>query len=352
MRRAGTLLRTNNVLVPIPNTRSLSLAGILCPITTPFNNDTDRSLALDKLEHNFNKWSQIKLRGYVALGSAGEFFSLSRREKLEFVAKARELTPENKVLIAGSGCKSTGETIELSKELAKLGVDAVLVITPSYFSASLSAEALEEHFLQVADQCPAPVIAYSVPTSTGEDLTSESVVKLANHPNIIGLKDSGGDIAKLSRIVHETRSKGFQVLAGSAGFQLPALYAGCVGGVDAAANCLGKQLIQLMHQFNNNPVLANGLQGRLIEPNAQVTRKLGIPALKYIMDQFGYYGGPVRSPLRELTQEQKVAVRSAFELSGFLHFEPSTEETGPTSTYQEDLSPSQQNGAVLQASLN
>lgn len=163
------------------------------------------------------------------------------------------------------------------------------------------------------------MILYSVPGNTGIDLDAEVVIKLAQHPNIIGFKDSGGDVAKLGYIVHQTQGVGFQVLAGSASFLLPALLMGCVGGICALANPLGKPICDLQLLYHKGDLkTAVQLQHRLIAPNTAVTKTYGVPGLKMAMNWFGYYGGPTRSPLQPLNEAETQKLRQVFQMSDFL----------------------------------
>ncbi len=148
----------------------------------------------------------------------------------------------DKLVLAGSGCESTRATIQMTAAMAAAGADAAVVITPSYFKAKMSGPALEQHFRAVADASPVPVVLYSVPANTAIDLAADSVARLSRHPNIIGVKDSGGDVAKIGEMVAATEGEDFQVLAGSASFLLPALTVGAVGGICALANVLPAQV--------------------------------------------------------------------------------------------------------------
>lgn len=144
-------------------------------------------------------------------------------------------------------------------------------------------------------------------------------MKLSAHPNIIGLKDSGGDISKLAHLVHKTRDNDFQVLAGSASFLYAAYHVGCVGGVCALANVLGREICQLESLYKSNKFEeALALQQRLITPNMDVTRKFGVPGLKQAMEWLGYNGGRTRSPLQPLTPAQIETLRADFKENGFL----------------------------------
>jgi 4-hydroxy-2-oxoglutarate aldolase len=182
----------------------------------------------------------------------------------------------------------------------------------------MTAEALTRHYLNVADVSPIPLILYSVPANTGIDLPAESVIQLAEHPNVIGIKDSGGSVVKIGKMVHETPSD-FQVLAGSAGFLLGALAVGAVGVVAALANIAGEALAELIGLFQAGDMeLARVLQNRLIEPNTTVTTRFGVPGLKAAMDMMGFFGGPVRSPLLPLAEASKQELGEVLAKSGLL----------------------------------
>ncbi|XP_070219506.1 4-hydroxy-2-oxoglutarate aldolase, mitochondrial isoform X1 [Bos mutus] len=256
---------------------------------------------------------------FVVQGSNGEFPFLTSSERLEVVSRARQALPKDKLLLAGSGCESTQATVEMTVSMAQVGADAAMVVTPCYYRGRMSSAALIHHYTKVADLSPVPVVLYSVPANTGLDLPVDAVVTLSQHPNIVGIKDSGGDVTRIGLIVHKTRSQDFQVLAGSAGFLLASYAIGAVGGVCALANVLGSQVCQLERlcltgQWED----AQKLQHRLIEPNTAVTQRFGIPGLKKTMDWFGYYGGPCRSPLQELSPAQEEALRLDFASNGWL----------------------------------
>lgn len=163
------------------------------------------------------------------------------------------------------------------------------------------------------------MVLYSVPGNTGLELPVDAVVTLSQHPNIIGLKDSGGDVTRTGLIVHKTSKQDFQVLAGSVGFLLASYAVGAVGGICGLANVLGAQVCQLERLcLTGQGEAAQKLQHRLIEPNTAVTRRFGIPGLKKTMDWFGYYGGPCRAPLQELSPSEEEALRLDFSNNGWL----------------------------------
>jgi 4-hydroxy-2-oxoglutarate aldolase len=288
---------------------NLSLAGIFPPIPTPFK--ADGQVDYDRLQFNMNRWNQEPLAGYVVCGSNGEYTYLTLDERVELIRAARQVVPAGGLLIAGSGMESTHETINLTRRMAKAGADAAIVVTPCYYRSRMTAAALEQHYRQVADASPVPVVLYSVPANTGVDLPAQVAINLAKHPNIIGMKDSGGDVTKIGYMVHETKADDFQILAGSAGFLLGALAVGAVGGVCALANIAATKLTRLWRYFGQgNLMKAREIQLPLIEANTAVTSRFGVPGLKAAMDLLGYYGGPVRLPLMPLTDEDKDTLRN------------------------------------------
>ncbi|XP_067393199.1 4-hydroxy-2-oxoglutarate aldolase, mitochondrial [Emydura macquarii macquarii] len=301
---------------PTPGT-SLDLRGIFPPLATPFTARAE--VDYGRLEKNLHRYAGIPFRGFVVQGSTGECPYLTPQERLAVLSRVRQAVPRDRLLLAGSGCESTQGTVAMTASVAEAGADAALVVTPCYYRGAMTSAALIHHYSQVAEASPVPVVLYSVPANTGLELPLEAVLTLAQHPNIVGLKDSGGDITRLGLIVHRTRTEDFQVLVGSAGFLLAGYAVGACGGVCALANVLGAPLCQLERLCHEGRWQeARDLQLRLIEPNAAVTRKLGIPALKQAMDWFGYHGGPCRAPLRPLSEAEVQELRRDFSANGWL----------------------------------
>lgn len=290
---------------------NLSFHGVFPPIPTPFHDD--QTLALDALQGNLERWNQYPLRGYVVGGSNGEFVYLDAEERLEVVRAARQAIPSDRLLIAGSGAESTGQTIALSQAMAKAGADAVIVVTPSYYRGRLDAQAFEAHYRQVAQASPVPVLLYSVPANTGIELPAEAVLRLANEPNFAGMKDSGGNISRIAGLVSGT-PEAFQMLAGSASFMLAALTVGAVGCVAALANIAARPVIDLYAAFKAGDLAqARSLQARLLKPNHAVTAQFGVAGLKAALEMQDFYGGPVRSPLQPLRETEREELRRVLE---------------------------------------
>lgn len=284
----------------------IDLSGIFPPLTTTF--DKEENLRTDKIKFNIQRLSRHNLSGFLILGSNGELVMLNNKEKVEAFHAAREAIEPGKLMLAGTGCESTRETITLTREAAKAEADAALVLNPFYYKGQMSHDALLNHFFAVAEAATIPVVVYNMPSNTGLDMSAETILAISQHPNIIGLKDSGGNLEKMEQVIRNAKP-GFQVLAGSAGFLLPALKLGAVGGILALANIAPAQCIEIYRLFNEDQLEeAQVLQQKIIELNTAVTRKWGVPALKEAMQHCGLYGGPSRKPLLPLTNEQKEKV--------------------------------------------
>jgi 4-hydroxy-2-oxoglutarate aldolase len=273
----------------------MKLSGVMPPITTPFQ---DGRLALDKLKMNFQKWNKTGLSGYLVLGSNGEAVYLNEREKIKVVEVSRESIPPSKIMLVGTGMESTQETIRFTNQVAKMGADFALVVTPSYFKGSMKPQVLYDHFISVAESSHIGILIYNVPQFTGINLEPELVAKLSTHPNIVGIKDSSGNIGQLSEMINLSQ-KGFSVFIGSAPVFFPALCVGAVGGILAVANVVPQECVQIQTLFNKRQMNeARVLQGRLTPLAKAVTTKYGIGGLKVAMDLAGYFGGDPRSPLK------------------------------------------------------
>ncbi len=179
------------------------LQGIFPPLTTPFY--PDGNVYFKKLEHNVERYSRTPVAGLVILGSTGEAIMLSDDERREVLKVAREAAAPNKVLIAGTGIESASETLRLTEYAAELGYDAALVRTPHFYKKMMQPANLLAFYRTVADRSPLPVLIYNVPSFTGYDMPAEVVIELAEHPNIIGIKESGGDVEKIRRMAEATR---------------------------------------------------------------------------------------------------------------------------------------------------
>jgi 4-hydroxy-2-oxoglutarate aldolase len=278
----------------------MKLSGMMPPITTPFQ---DGKLASDKLKNNFQKWNKTDLSGYLVLGSNGEAVYLNEKQKIKVIEVSRESIPTSKIMMVGTGMESTQETIRFTNESAKMGADFALVVTPCYFKGSMKPQLLYDHFISVAESSQIGILVYNVPQFTGINLEPELVARLSEHPNIIGIKDSSGNIGQLSEIIHLSK-KGFAVFVGSAPVFFPALCVGAAGGILAVANVVPQECVQIQSLFNKGKMNeARALQSRLTPLAKAVTTKYGIGGLKVAMDLAGYFGGNPRSPLKRPGKE-------------------------------------------------
>jgi len=180
-------------------TMAKKIEGIYAPIATPFG--ADGEIDFGKYAENLAKFNKTGLDGITSLGSNGEFVMLSHREKLDLVAATRKGLSSDKSVLVGTGCESLRASIELVKEVAGLGADAALVINPCYYKKDMNDPTLEKFYISLADASPIPIMVYNMPGNSGINLPSSLVVKLSSHPNIVGIKDSGGNIVQISEII-------------------------------------------------------------------------------------------------------------------------------------------------------
>ncbi|HEV3252795.1 MAG TPA: dihydrodipicolinate synthase family protein [Candidatus Acidoferrales bacterium] len=272
----------------------MNLQGIFPPLTAPFARDG--SLDLARLRENVGRYNATKLAGYVVNGSTGESVLLGWDEIERAWVAVREAAAPGKVLIAGTGAESTAETIVHTNRAATLGYNAALVRTPSYFKPQMTPEAQAGHFLRVADAARLPILIYSVPVFTGIAVEAPLVARLAQHPNIVGIKESSGDLERAKTILAAAPAS-FQTLVGSASILHPALAVGAAGAILALSCALPGGCVELYEAARAGDAGRAEVLQRTLEPASKLFSRLGVPALKYALDRLGYYGGPPRPPL-------------------------------------------------------
>jgi 4-hydroxy-2-oxoglutarate aldolase len=272
-----------------------NLEGVFIPIPTPFRGD---DVAVDAVRANLERWNQTPLAGYVVLGSTGEFPMLSEDERDRVLAAAREAIPRDRAFIAGTGANSTLHTIRQTKRAAEIGADAAIVITPHYFTKGFSQPAAQiRHYLAVAEASPVPVIIYHFPLNTGIGLEAETVARIAEHPNVCGIKDSSGNIPQAAQIIDQT-PKSFHVLVGAASALLPGLAIGASGGILALAVISAREFCQVYALARAGRwEEAKELAARMMPVDRGVPGRYGIGGLKAALDLQGFFGGPCRAPL-------------------------------------------------------
>ena len=294
---------------------SIDLNGIFPPITTPFIDD---NVAYDKLASNIEKWGRTGLKGFVVLGSNGEYVSLSEEEKRKVIETAVQAAPEHMSIIAGTGCESTRETIRLTADCAALGAHAALVVTPHYFGGKITDAALVKHYTSVADRSPIPIILYNVPKFTHVNLSVSVVARLSRHANIIGIKDSTGNVIQLGEFLNQVDTD-FSALVGTAGALYGGLSLGCAGGVLALANVTPENCVKI-HELvkNGDHKAARQIQLKMIPVNQAVTATYGVAGLKTALDLRGYFGGEPRAPLMPASDEEKTAIVNILKEAGLM----------------------------------
>ncbi|HEX2269907.1 MAG TPA: dihydrodipicolinate synthase family protein [Pyrinomonadaceae bacterium] len=280
-------------------TRRLSLddlRGILLPTTTPFH--PDGQILTSAIRENLKKWSTRGVAGFVVLGSTGERVHLDESEYLTVIEVSRAAVSDDLAFIAGAGQHSTRGTINEIRKAAEAGADAVLVITPHYYRSAMNQETLRSYYTAVADASPVPVLLYSMPALTGIKIEPETIARLSEHPNIIGVKDSSNDVAGFAETVRLCPDD-FAVLTGNGTVLLDTLRVGAAGGILAVGCVVPELCVEIFRSFNEGETeRAAALQSKLTPLATAVTTKFGIGGLKAALGLAGYQGGVVRAPLQ------------------------------------------------------
>lgn len=296
--------------------KTISMHGVFTPIVTSF--DEEGNVAHDKIAFNLDRWNQTGLKGYIVLGSNGEWVFLSESERLDVLRTARQAIPEDKLMIAGTTAESTRHTIRLTKEAAAIGADAAIIVNPNYYKSQMTVPVLATYYRTVADESPIPIVIYNLPPATGMDLPADLLVELSAHPNIISVKDTGGNIAKMGETLRRA-DPSFQVISGSANFFYPSQAIGVTGGILALANIAPEASVALFDLFHEGRMdEGRELHLRMLPVNLAVTSRWGVSGLKAAMDMLGYYGGPPRLPLLPLAEERRRELRAILERAELL----------------------------------
>jgi len=295
----------------------MEIEGVFPPATTPF--DDGGCIVHDHLTENIKRWNETDISGYLILGSNSESVFLNEEEKLEIVKTARKSIPLSKKMLVGTGLECTKGTIEFTRRAADCGADVAVVITPHFFKSNMSHEAFMKHYLMIADSSPIPVLLYNVPSFTGLNLEAGTASALSSHENIIGIKDSSGNVEQLSEIISLTGDKKFSVLTGSSIVLYPSMCVGAAGGIMAIACALPEKCSDIIRLYKDgNHAEAKELQMRLIEPTIAVTSRYGVQGLKAAMDLAGYYGGRSRLPLLPVAGEEIEEIKNVFKGADFI----------------------------------
>jgi len=275
------------------------LAGVLAPVITPFDVETG-DIAPVSFRSNLRAHLDAGLHGLVVCGSTGEAALLSEREREQLIEWARPLVPDDRWLIVGTGGESTRGTVARCRSAQERGADAALVVAPHYYANAMTSEALVSHYRQVADESPIPLILYNIPKYMHFSLAPGLVQELTKHENIIGIKDSSGDLKGLAGYL-EAQSDRFSVLTGHAGTFYAALELVVRGGILAASMFAPELCLGVRRAFaSGERARAGALQERLTPLGRDIVAGLGVPGVKEAMDMVGLVGGPPRSPLLPL----------------------------------------------------
>ena len=293
-----------------------NLSGVFPPVATPFK---DEQVALEQLAENIIKYNTTDLKGYMILGSNGEFRSVTDDEALKIADVVARNKKPDKILIAGAARESTYATIKFTEKLSDLGVDYVAILAPHYFVGKMTDETLIRHYTSVADQSKIPITVYNAPKfSAGLLISPQVIAALADHPNIVGLKDtSKEDIAQYVNAVPKNAE--FAVLAGTINKFYEGLLKGAVGGVLSLADYLPQKCCELQQAFlAGDQAKASQMDEYLRALSSRAAGKYGVAGLKAAMDLLGYYGGPPRLPLVSIADSDKGQLEAVLKNEGLL----------------------------------
>ena len=289
-------------------------AGIYTPLATPFA--VDGSLDVRALANNVEKYLRSPLTGLVVLGSNGEAPQLEDDEADLAIRTVRGLMPKDRPLLAGTGRESTAATIAATERAAKLGVDAVLVRTPSFYKGQMTTDAFVKHYTQVADRSPVPVLLYNVTMYTGVNLLPEAVGILSRHPNIVGIKETNSDMVQFGEYLARA-AEGFTVLAGSGATYFSSLMLGAHGAILAVAGIAPDLCVQIFTCVREGRIDdARRLNRELAPLSKLVGATYGVPGLKAALTLLGFDGGVPRPPLQPAGQQAIDAIREQLTKSG------------------------------------
>jgi 4-hydroxy-2-oxoglutarate aldolase len=294
----------------------VELNGILIPAATPFDPVTG-DLDLVGLRSNLRRWMKHPVRGIVFCGSTGEAVLLDDDERLALLEGGRELIPEDRLMVVGTGAESTRATLRNCRVAAGVGADAVLVQPPAFYKGQMTDAVLRDHYTAVADGSPVPVVLYQVPLRFSTlDLGTGLVSELSTHENVIGIKDSRGDLGLVGELVERTR-KGFQVLVGNGARLYASLEIGAVGAILGIANLVPGESAALHRAFTEGRTGEAGrLQERVAPVHDQIVGAFGVAGVKAALDWLGYRGGDPRAPLRPLDDAGRTVVHAVLAQAG------------------------------------
>jgi 4-hydroxy-2-oxoglutarate aldolase len=293
----------------------VNLDGVFLPVTTPFDPDTGDP-DLDAFSANIRNWCEHPIAGLVVGGSTGEQPLLDEDELVALMARGARSRRDGMALIAGTGCESTRATIRLCDLAAREGADAVLVKPPAYYRGRMSPEAIRTYFVAVADASPVPVILYHVPKFVPVDVVPDLAGELVRHENIVGIKDSSGDMHNLGAVCEAVGDRG-SVVVGAGTLLYPGLEIGARGGIIAVGLLATGAACELYRSYMaGRSAEAGRLQERIGPLHKRVIAAIGVPGVKHGLDLLGLTGGPPRAPLLPANERERERVAGALERAG------------------------------------
>ena len=295
---------------------SVDVSGVLVPCSTPFDPVTG-DVDLVGFRVNVRSFMTHPVRGIVVGGSTGEAVLLDEDERVLLLEGARDLVPDDRLVIAGTGAESTRATIRRCEVSAGKGADAVLVQPPAFYRGAMTDVALLEHYREVAAASPIPVIVYQVPLRMSTlEFSTNLVAGLAKIANVVGIKDSRGSLELVGELVDRTPDA-FQVLVGSGATLYGGLELGAVGGILGVANLAPgpAAAIHTAHKAGDSAE-AGRLQEAVAPVHTEIVAALGVPGVKEGLDLLGLRGGDPRLPLRPLPDGKREDVASVLDRAG------------------------------------
>jgi len=285
-------------------------SGILPPLVTTFRKEGFDAKAYAA---NIDYLNSTGLVGYVVLGSNGEGVYLSEDEAIEVVETAVASRTKDKAIVVGTGRESTRATIDFTRRAAAAGAEAALVVPPAYYRSAMTESALEFHYRSVADASEIPILLYHVPKFCPVRFEPGLVLRLAGHPNIVGMKDTSADVVFLTTCLKD-RPEGFKIYVGTANLLLAGMVLGADGGVLALANIAPQECVLLCDMVQRGEIeAARNLQYRLLPVNQAVTARFGIVGLKLALDRIGLHGGDARRPREPLSRKEEEELQRILE---------------------------------------
>ncbi len=284
-----------------------SLKGAIPPMITPFTAKGD--VDYEAFAANIEAWNKTRLCGYLVTGSNSETAFLTEAEKLELVRLTAKHAAPGRAVNAGTGVESLRETIRFTNLCAEAGAQSALVLTPNFYDNAMDTPVLVNFFTKLADASPIPILIYNVSKYTHVNIKADALAVLCKHPNVVGMKDSNGDVPQLATFLRTIEGQDFQLMTGTASAWYPALTMGIQAAVMALSNCNPDECAMVQEAFDAGDwARALKIYQIMFPVNAAVTGTYGIAGLKYACDLNGFHGGFVREPLLPLSDEGKKGV--------------------------------------------